>query len=209
MGLVFAPAREKIRMMKRLLIPAFLLITACQAGSLFAPPTPTPTATATLTPTSTPTATFTSTATPTSTLTRTITQTHTPLPTFNEGVTFTAGDFKLRVTALRAGGTREEYIHNDQDCAGKGKLCLAVRIQVVSGKVTYSEMLNWRVYVSDESGGSGKYLTSTSIGFSDLHASYGWWVFEVEPDVNVFEIELFHVRVISTNPPIYGVITLS
>lgn len=194
--------------MKRIFIPAFLLVTACQVGGLFAPPTPTPTATATPTPTSTPTATLTGTATPTSTLTRTITPTFTPLPTFNEGVTFPAGAFKLRVTAQRARVVRQAYYGGPEDCMSRAKLCLVVRVQVVSGTVTFDEMLRWGVSARGDTG-SGRYLTSTSVGYSDVYASYGYWVFEVETDSSVFEIQLFKVVVVSKDPPIYGVITLS
>ncbi len=175
---------------------------------MFAPPTSTPTATATRTPTSTPTATLTGTATPTSTLTRTITQTWTPMPTFGEGVTFPAGDFKLRLTAQRARVVRQEYYGSPEDCAIRGKFCLVVRVQVVSGKVTFDEMLRWGVSADGDTG-PGRYLTSTSVGYSEVYASYGYWVFEVDMDSNIFEIQLFKVKVLSKNPPIYGVITLS
>ena len=132
------------------------------------------------------------------------------MPTFGEGVTFPRGILKLPLTAQRAQVVRQAYYGSPEDCAIRGKFCLVVRVQVVSGKVTFDEMLRWSVSASGDTG-PGRYLTSTSVGYSDVYASYGYWVFEVDTDSSVFEIQLFKVLVISRNSPspIYGVITLS
>jgi hypothetical protein len=200
--------------MKKLIVPMAFLITACSFGGLFAPPTPTPTttptATATHTPTVTPTSTDTSTPTPTSTFTPTITPTRTEPPTFAEGVNFKAGGYTLRVTAQRAKTVRGGYGSSQKyDCASTGDLCLVVRVQVISGAVTYEDLFAFNPSVEDDSGNPGKYLTATIVGYSEVYASYGLWVFLVRSGSENYSVYLLDVKVVTSNPQIFEVVTLS
>jgi hypothetical protein len=195
-----------MRPLKKLLVPVFLLISACQVGGLFAPPTPTPTATPT--PTNTPTATPTMTATPTGTFTRTASPTKTPPTTYAEGETFTAGGYTVRVSARRANTVRDPYANQTYKCADLGTLCLVVRVQVMSGNVTYEEMFGWKLSVEDDSGNSGSIVTTSLTGFSEKYAAYGDWVFRVGPGSKTYAVYLLGVRVITSKPEVLEVVNL-
>jgi hypothetical protein len=88
-------------------------------------------------------------------------------------------------------------------------LCLVVRVQVISGAVTYEQLFAFDPTVLDESGNRGRNLTTTIVGYSEVYASYGLWAFKVKPDSKTYAVYLLDVKVITSNPQVFEVITLS
>lgn len=201
--------------MKEIIFPMILMLTACSYGPLSAP-TPTPTSTQTPTWTATRTASLTRTQTPTlttmptatKTATQTATRTPANLPTYAEGVTFPAGLWKLRVTMQRGWKVKAAFIQNfEYDCRIDQRVCMVIRVQVMSGEVTYEEMDGWSLAVEDDSGSAGEELTRLKGGYSTSHASYGIWVLEVNPASVFYTIRLLNNVVITKNSSIRDVVS--
>jgi hypothetical protein len=195
--------------MKRIINPLLLIISACLFAGCSAPtptPIPTQTQTPTATATSTTTATLTNTATQTRRPTRTATPSPTEMPTYNEGEVFPAGDLELRVTTQRA----KIVWYLDETLSIKCeqnsfRICLVVKVQVVSGVVASEAWSNWHIYakkVADiqwtEISGGPKMIRTNPDG----NASYGYWVLYVEPDAGDLILQVQETRIVVKDSPI-------
>lgn len=199
--------------MKKIIILLFLVTTACQVKGLSAPTlTPMSTQTLTSTATVTLTATLTSTATPTRKPTRTATPSPTEMPTFKEGEVFPAGDLELRVTTQRA----KLVWYPDEilsiDCQRNPiRICLVVKVQVVSGSVTSEKMFDWRMDVNDATDTEGVAVSNfPKMIFKkpDGNASYGYWVLFIEPSAGDLYLHVLETRILAKDSPIVDAITL-
>jgi hypothetical protein len=195
--------------MKRFLAVFMILaLSACTSENTlaFAPTSismQTPASTATVPPlaTSTWTAISAGTSAPTLRPARTETPSLTAAPVFTEGDVFPAGDLELRVTTQRAKIMWYPEKILPIDCRENQKrICLAVKVEVISGRVAGEAMSGWRINWRKT---TDIQWTGSSVGSKMLRnnpdgsAAYGYWVLYIEPDAGdlILQIQESHILV--------------